>query len=601
MKPGRIFIWVKKHKVATVLIAAVVLGVVYTGYKKIAGNNGVVQYAVAEVQKGTVVVSVSGSGQVSASNQLDLKPKVSGDVVFLGVKEGQEVKSGNLLVQLDAQDAQKAVRDAQANLENAQLALDKLTQPADKLSLIQAENSLARAQDSKVSATDDLKKAYDDGFNAVANVFLDLPNIMGGLYNLLYSMDRNLGGNSGQWNIDYYSGVIGQYDQGRAQVFRDDVNNKFKNAKDKYDANFDKYKSLSRLSSTDDIEGLINQTYETTRAVAEAIKSANSIIQFYKDKLTENNFKPSPVADTHLATLNTYTGQTNLFLSNVLGVQNTIRSDKDAITNAERTIIEQTESLNKLKNGPDELDVKSAELSVQQRENALLDAKEKLEDYYIRAPFDGTVAKLNVKKSDSVSGGFAVATLVTKQELAEVSLNEVDVSKVKVGQKATLTFDAIPELSMTGEVAGIDTVGTVSQGVVTYNVKINLDTQDAGVKSGMSVTAAIITDVKQDVLEVPNAAVKLQGEGHYVEVVNKNALNFSGVGSTSSPIVSGVIPNRVTVGVGLSNDTMTEITGGLNEGDLVVTRTISSNSNQTQQQQNSNLRIPGLGGGGFRN
>ena len=98
--------------------------------------------------------------------------------------------------------------------------------------------------------------------------------------------------------------------------------------------------------------------------------------------------------------------------------------------------------------------------------------------------------------------------LITKQKIAEISLNEVDAAKVKVGQKVTLTFDAIDGLSITGEVSEIDALGTVSQGVVTYGVKIAFDTQDERVKSGMSVSAAIITDVKQNVLLVPNAAVK---------------------------------------------------------------------------------------------
>ena len=94
-------------------------------------------------------------------------------------------------------------------------------------------------------------------------------------------------------------------------------------------------------------------------------------------------------------------------------------------------------------------------------------------------------------------------------------------AKVKVGQKVTLTFDAIEDLSITGEVAEIDTLGTVSQGVVNYAVKIVFDTQDERVKSGMSVSAAIITDVKQDVLLVPNAAVKSNDE-QYVEVLENN-------------------------------------------------------------------------------
>ena len=97
-------------------------------------------------------------------------------------------------------------------------------------------------------------------------------------------------------------------------------------------------------------------------------------------------------------------------------------------------------------------------------------------------------------------------------------MNEVDVAKIKVGQKTTLTFDAIDGLSIAGEVIDIDAVGTVTQGVVNYNVKIGFDTQDERIKPGMSVSATIIIEVKQDVLLIPNSAIKSAGEAYYVEM-----------------------------------------------------------------------------------
>jgi HlyD family secretion protein len=178
-------------------------------------------------------------------------------------------------------------------------------------------------------------------------------------------------------------------------------------------------------------------------------------------------------------------------------------------------------------------------------------------------PFDGVLAKVSVKKLDTIGSGTSVATLITTQKVAEISLNEVDVSKVKVGQKATLTFDAIPDLTITGLVAEIDSIGTVSQGVVTYNVKITFDTQDDRIKPGMSISSSIITDVRQDVLVVANSAIKLQNNTSYVEIFDP-AL----VGSDSSQgVVSPIAPIKQTVETGLSNDTETEIVSGLKEKD----------------------------------
>lgn len=543
-----------------------------------------VRYATAQVQKGTLITSISGSGQVSVSNQVDIKSKVSGEVVYVGVKNGQEVKAGTLLVQIDSSSAQKTVRDAEISLESAKLSLEKLKQPADALSLLQAENALLRARESKARAENDLKKAYEDGFNNVANVFLELPTIMSGLQDILYSYSFL----TYQQNIDYYADTA-KFFGAKATQYRTDADTKYQTARTAYDENFLNYISASRFSSTAVIESLINETYETTRAIAEAVKSTNNLIQLYIDKLTEHNLRHEALTDTHLASLAAYTSKTNSYLLSLLSIKTTIQNSKETITDSDRTIAEKTESLAELKAGPDPLDIQSQELTIKQRENALLDAKQSLADYYIRAPFDGVITKLSVKKGDSVSGGTVIATLITKQYIAEISLNEIDMAKAQTGQKATVTFDAVEGLNITGEVLEVDTLGTVSQGVVTYNVKIGFDTQDERIKPGMSASAAIITEVKQNVLLVPNSAIKTLGETYYVEMPSEE-IKLSASGA-SKGISLKIAPRQQPVQIGLANDTMTEIIDGLKEGDVVITQTITSNFTSNQSQQNK--------GGGF--
>jgi len=597
-----------KHKLIAIIILALIIGGGYFGYKRFFGSKSATQYVMGTVEKGTLIVSVSGSGQVSVLDQVDIKPKVSGEVISANLKNGKEVKAGDVLVQIDSSDAQKTIRDAETNLETAKLSLEKLKQPADDLTILQSENSLQSARDnlaklklsqqtdyqtaqeSKQKAQDDLAKAYEDGFNNVANAFLELPDIMAGLHDILFAYSFGVS----QYNIDYYADAAKGYDEKMPQ-YRNDVYNKYQIARDSYDQNFQDYKTASRFSDTSVIEALIGETYETTKNIAETIKSANNLIQDYQDRLREHNLKPQTLSSTHLSSLGTYTGITNSHLLNLLSIKSTIQTDKETIANAERDLKEMDQnnplnlaaaealvkekeaSLAELKAGPDPLDIRSQELAIKQKENALLDAKEKLADYSVRVPFDGILANVaNVKKGDSVSTGTAVATLITKQKLAEISLNEVDVAKVKVGQKATLTFDAVEGLSISGEVVEVDILGTASQGVVNYKVKIGFDTQDERIKPGMSLSAAIITEVKQDVLLAPNSAVKSQGDIRYVEMVADNNMT-----------------RRQTVEVGLSNDTMSEITSGLKEGEKIVVRTSSAGTSNTSSRQQG----PGVGGG----
>jgi len=540
------------------------------GYQGLAQDGEAIQYTTAAVERGTLISSISGSGQVSASDQVDVKSEVSGDVVYLGVKNGQEVRAGQLLAQIDSHNAQKAVRDAETALETAQLELEKLLEPVDELDLLKAENNLIRAKESKQEAEDDLPKTYEDGFNNIANTFLDLPSIMSGLQGILLNSDFS----DNQWNIDYYADKVDSYDS-RILKYKEKARSNYRITRDNYEQSFDDYKETSRYSDSATIEALIDQTYETTKDIAETVKSIKNFIDFYEDIASQHDLGiPSPVA-THQSSLESYTSITNSHLSSLLSIQQTVGNSKKAIIDAERSIEELELSLEDLKAGTDDLDIRAKKIAIQQKEDALLDAQQDLAKYYVRAPFDGLVAEVNVKKGESISSG-AVATLITKQKVAEITINEIDTAVVKVGQKATITFDAVEDLTITGEVAEIDTLGTVTQGVVTYDVKIVFDTQDERIKPGMSMSASIITEMKQNVLMVQNSAIKSEGDWQYVEILeNGNA-------------------RRQPIETGLSNDLYTEVISGVEEGAQVVTgqSSISSTAQSSASSGQNNERSP---------
>jgi len=240
-----------------------------------------------------------------------------------------------------------------------------------------------------------------------------------------------------------------------------------------------------------------------------------------------------------------------------------------------------------------QLNIQSAELTVTQAQNTLADAEQNLSYYYIKAPFDGVIASVPVIKGSNASSGTTLATIITSKELATVTLNEVDVAKIALGEKATLTFNAIPNLTITGDVVEIDSVGTVTQGVVNYSVQISFDTSDTRVKPGMSVNAAIITNVAQDVLTVPSSAIKKMGGESYVQMFT-NSLPTPATGVQGS--VSLVPPINQIVQTGVSDNTSTEIISGLKAGDEIVTKTITS-STKTTTTATPTILGGGAGGG----
>ena len=236
-----------------------------------------------------------------------------------------------------------------------------------------------------------------------------------------------------------------------------------------------------------------------------------------------------------------------------------------------------------------EASVASAQQNVSSAAADLANQKLNAAKRNVTSPIDGTVNAINVKNGDDLSklsSGSSRTVPIIIGDLgtmkAQVQVNEVDIPNVTIGQKAMMTFSAIDGLSVSGKVEKMDSIGTLASGVVTYNVTIDFDTLDARIKPEMSVSAAIITDVKQNVIIVPNAAVKTQSGSSYVEVLN-----------------SSTTPTQVAVKTGASNNTDTEITSGLNVGDKVVTQTISSTATSTTTTSSSNnrnggVRIPGL-------
>lgn len=565
--------YIIKHKIISGIVLIVLVFAGYQGVKAFSNSSSATTYVLGMVERGTITASVTGTGQVSASNQIDMKSKVSGDVLSVTAKSGDTVKKGDLIARIDAGDAQTNVTDAKNSLRSAQISLEKLLKGADESTLVQSKNALASAQQSQTTAESNLAKSYDDGFNTTASTFLDLQTTLTSLETILarsYIGDNTVGNQYGD----------------TAKQYKSDAEKQYYAANKKYKDVFTQYKQTTRDSDSAAIESLITNTADATRETAEAVKELNTLLDYVENHDDDN--VPADLSSDQ-TTLDSYQSKMNGHVTDLVSAQNAIKNGKDDIADAKASIQEKDLSLQDVEKGSDPLDVENARLTVAQREASLQSAQEKLTDYTIRAPFDGIIASVDVKTGDSVSSGDALATVVTQQKIATVSLNEVDIAKIKTGQKATLTFDAVDGLSITGEVISVDMVGTISQGVVSYDVDIGFDTDDDRIKPGMSVSAAIITDIKQDVLYVPTSAVKTQGDISYVEQFPAN----TGGSGSSTQIISETAPQQTMVTTGLSDDTDIEIVSGLSEGDKIVTRTISSSAKTT-----TTTSAPSLFGGG---
>lgn len=176
----------------------------------------------------------------------------------------------------------------------------------------------------------------------------------------------------------------------------------------------------------------------------------------------------------------------------------------------------------------------------------------------VTSPMPGTITNITYSPGMTISGteesAQRVAVIKAKgNPLASFNLSEIDVSKVKPGQKATIKLDSLTDKTFTGKVMNIDRIGTTTSGVTNYPVVIQLDTEAEEILPNMSATANIILEIKDNVLLIPSGAVQ-QSQGQTVVRVMKNKQ-----------------PQTVNVETGLTSDTQTEIISGLSEGDEVIT------------------------------
>jgi len=593
--------FILNHKIITGIIVVVLVGGTYFYYSSSSSTATVTKYVIEKASQATVIASVQGSGQVEAQTSIDIKPQVTETVAKVYVQPGDHVAAGQLLVQLDPTNEQKSLKQAQLSLQSAQISLAKLQEAPATTTLGQAQDAVTQAGEQLDQASATLQKDYQESFDTIAASFIDLQNVITGLQNFVQNNDVN----KGQSNPDAYVNLMPNYLTQSALPYRDNVYSEFSAVTAAYQQNLVDFHAASRNSGESTLDALLNETYNTAKTLSDAVKAAKDLLNF-----VVNNYPSSsstlalpPVTNTFQANFGNYTNTVSGDVGNLLNQENTISSDKTAIDAAGRSLKEKQDSLTALLAGPDALDVQSQGLSIQQQELALQGAEQNLSYTSIRAPIDGVVSAVGATVGETVAS--PAVSIVGSSKEAAVTLNEVDAAKVNLGDKATLAFDALPNLSLAGQVVEVDPVGTVSQGVVNYNVKISFasagtSTSTDQVKPGMSVTANIVTQVDQNVIAVPNAAILTAGGSKYVLAPASPVSDADLASSTAqNGIELAAAPVRIQVTVGIANSTMTEITSGLNVGDQYVARTITGVSAASSASGGGTNVFRALGGGGF--
>jgi HlyD family secretion protein len=264
--------------------------------------------------------------------------------------------------------------------------------------------------------------------------------------------------------------------------------------------------------------------------------------------------------------------------------------------------------------------LKAAEGGVTQTRGALLQSRTNLRYSMIRSPVDGVVISRAVDVGQTVAASFQTPTLFTiAQDLTkmqiEVSVDEADISRVRLGQKAAFTVDAYPEQTFAGKVVQVRSAPVITQNVVTYVVVVNVDNAELKLKPGMTANVNIEVGRKDDVIKLPPAALRFKPKGKAGESSETRPGSSgnvkpgkdgqgppSGMGKTGERggkpggrgkgqqvyILKDGKPVAVPVKTGLGNNSGLELVeGALKEGDEVIVE---------QQGGDAGKKKSGMGG-----
>jgi multidrug efflux pump subunit AcrA (membrane-fusion protein) len=206
----------------------------------------------------------------------------------------------------------------------------------------------------------------------------------------------------------------------------------------------------------------------------------------------------------------------------------------------------------------------------------------------VEAPFSGTITSISVEEGDKVNQGAVIAHITDYNNLeTSIGVDELDISKVKVGQSVSVDVSAFPDSKFAGKVSEVSKEGEVSNGVSTFNVKVKLN-QSKNLKIGMTTESSILVQKKDNVVYVPVEAINTRDNVKYVIVSDASS-------NSEAPVT-----NTVEVKTGITNESYVEITSGIEAGQQVVLPQIQSNSNNLGPgsgpfQMGGNFQGPGNG------
>lgn len=487
---------IKTNPKKSILIIAVVILISWM----IFGRNGT-KVEQVQVVRGTVVQEVAVTGKTISLKDVELGFDKSGRVAIVRANIGDEVQKGDTLAVLDNADLIADLSKAKANLAEETVRLDEIKKTSAGAYDDAQRNLASTIRDSYVKSDDAIRNNIDRFFKNPRTRYT----------NIEFSFDDD----NTQYNfpIDY--------------ELRQKINNE-------------------RFA----LESVLIQWEKSIRSIGD---SKDLSVYTYEAETNLNRIKVFLNDVAYAANLIEATEYS--YESTINGYKADVSSARTVISTAISNLISAKEKVSKApKIGQGDFsDVLAQEAKVNQYSALVDSAQAQVSKTIISAPFDGLVTKQDAEVGETVSAGTPLVALIAPGEMEiEANISEVNIGKVAVGNKVSITFDAYPNKKFSGEIIYIEPAETIVDNVINYKTKISIEGDLSDIKSGLTANLRIITASKENVLIVPRYALVEEGGAQYVTRL------------------SGKNEEKVKVEVGLlGNDGKAEI-AGLSEGDIVI-------------------------------
>lgn len=521
---------------AVVVVAAGAVGVHYFLNRR---NSDTTQaYTESEATRQDIQLTLSATGTIEPANQYSVTSSVQGEVLSCTFEEGDEVKKGDVLYEIDSSDAQNSVEQAQLSLQQSQNSYNQTLDSLDDLTVTSKKSGMIT--ELHVEVGDEVQSG-----TTIADV-----------------RDSS----TMKLTVPFNAADVSSFGVGSTATVTMDGS----------------FETLTGTVTAIDAADTVLDGYQIVRYVTIQVSNPGGLSTSSNATATINGIACNQGASFEYQSESTITA----------GASGTVTSLKVS----EGSQVSVGTVIATLSSSSVEQQVENSRLSLQQSQLSYQNTVNQLDDYTITAPIDGTVITKNTKVGDTLDATNGQTTLAVIYDLSyltfDMALDELDINQVAVGQTVEITCDSLEDAgTIEGVVTKVSVAGTTSNGVTTYPVTVQIDDPPDGLLPGMNVDATIVVDEATDAVAVPISAVQ---RGNTVYVKDDSATNTDGTMVNGTLLPDGW--RAVEVETGLSDANYIEIISGIEEGDIVyVPETVRDSSNEGDEMG----MMPGgdMGGG----